>query len=160
MTEWDKYDSLLRPVRRVLRNDLEKLKRTSEIKKIGLYNDITENLERFEIKCIHIPEDVYNDTVSRFELARLLLAAESWVNQEDNPMVSEFRENELKLVEDFERYQIFNILSPDESVEKIARKKEGLYELITDYYEKGYNNLDTLLDDPSIMTDLKIAFAA
>jgi len=159
MAEWtDEYDRVLKVVERVLRYDLERLKRTPEIKRIELYNEIAENLERFETECITMPADIYNDAASRFALARLLLATSSWVNGEDNPVTSGFGENELKLVRDFERYHIFDILAIDEAVEKIARKKEGLYELITDYYELGYANLDTLLDDPTIMKDLKIAF--
>ena len=159
MAEWtDEYDRVLKVVERVLRYDLERLKRTPEIKRIELYNEISENLERFETECITMPADIYNDAASRFALARLLLATSSWVNHEDNPMTSGFGENELKLVRDFERYHIFDILTIDEAVEKIARKKEGLYELITDYYELGYANLDTLLDDPTILKDLKIAF--
>ncbi len=159
MAEWtDEYDRVLKVVERVLRYDLERLKRTPEIKRIELYNEIAGNLERFETECITMPADIYNDAASRFALARLLLATSSWVNEEDNPMTSGFGENELKLVRDFERYHIFDILSIDEAVEKIARKKEGLYELITDYYELGYANLDTLLDDPTILKDLKIAF--
>ena len=159
MAEWtDEYDRVLKVVERVLRNDLERLKRTPEIKRIELYNEIAGNLERFETECITMPADIYNDAASRFALARLLLATSSWVNGEDNPMTSGFGENELKLVRDFERYHIFDILTIDEAVEKIARKKEGLYELITDYYELGYANLDTLLDDPTILKDLKIAF--
>ena len=159
MAEWtDEYDRVLKTVERVLRYDLERLKRTPEIKRIELYNEIAGNLERFETECITMPADIYNDAASRFALARLLLATSSWVNREDNPMTSGFGENELKLVRDFERYHIFDILTIDEAVEKIARKKEGLYELITDYYELGYANLDTLLDDPTILKDLKIAF--
>ncbi|MHC1610483.1 MAG: hypothetical protein ACXQTW_02610, partial [Candidatus Methanospirareceae archaeon] len=159
MAEWtDEYDRVLKVVERVLRYDLERLKRTPEIKRIELYNETSENLERFETECITMPADIYNDASSRFALARLLLATSSWVNQEDNPMTSGFEENELKLARDFERYHIFDILTIDEAVEKIARKKEGLYELITDYYELGYANLDTLLDDPTILKDLKIAF--
>ena len=159
MAEWtDEYDRVLKVVERVLRYDLERLKRTPEIKRIELYNAIAGNLERFETECITMPADIYNDASSRFALARLLLATSSWVNQEDNPMMSGFGENELKLVRDFERYHIFDILTIDEAVEKIARKKEGFYELITDYYELGYGNLDTLLDDPTILKDLKIAF--
>lgn len=159
MAEWtDEYDRVLKTVERVLRYDLERLKRTPEIKRIELYNETSENLERFETECITMPADIYNDAASRFALARLLLATSSWVNGEDNPMTAGFGENELKLVRDFERYHIFDILTIDEAVEKIARKKEGLYELITDYYELGYANLDTLLDDPTILKDLKIAF--
>ena len=159
MAEWtDEYDRVLKVVERVLRYDLERLKRTPEIKRIELYNEIAGNLERFETECITMPADIYNDASSRFALARLLLATSSWVNREDNPMTSGFGENELKLARDFERYHIFDILAIDEAVEKIARKKEGLYELITDYYELGYANLDTLLDDPTILKDLKIAF--
>ncbi|CAD6493171.1 MAG: hypothetical protein DIAAKJNI_00446 [Candidatus Argoarchaeum ethanivorans] len=154
----DEYDMVLKVVERVMRYDLERLKRTHVKKRTELCTKIAEDLERFETECITMPVDIYNDAASRFALAKLLLATSSWVNREDNPMTSGFGENELKLVRDFERYHIFDILTIDEAVEKIARKKEGLYELITDYYELGYVNLDTLLDDPSIMKDLKIAF--
>ncbi|MEA1895655.1 MAG: hypothetical protein U9N36_10745 [Euryarchaeota archaeon] len=46
MAEWtDEYDRVLKVVERVLRYDLERLKRTPEIKRIELYNETSENLE-------------------------------------------------------------------------------------------------------------------
>ncbi len=55
-------------------------------------------------------------------------------------------DTELNLVKHLERYAAFEILSTEESVGRIGRKEAGLYELITEYYEKGYYNLDKILD--------------
>ena len=55
MAEWtDEYDRVLKVVERVLRYDLERLKRTPEIKRVELYNEIAGNLERFSHSCYEL----------------------------------------------------------------------------------------------------------
>lgn len=151
---------LLEPVDRILKNyDLVMLRRMDEYDRMEIWNDIQENQKKYEKSFIpKLESDLVQSVSNKFSLAKLLLAAAADANKEDNPIILTFSQEELALVEDFERYRIFDILSIDEAVEKIARKKEGLYELITEYYELGYANLDTLLDDPTILKDLKIAF--
>ena len=157
-TDWDCVKDLLRPVERVLSSDLEKLKRTDEQRRIEMWNNITSNLDKFEERvCGEVESDIQEEVSGKFSLARLLLATSAYVNGEDSQILRNFNEKELNLLKDLEKYAAFEILSIDESVERISRKEAGLYELITEYYEKGYNNLDDILDDPSILRDLKVA---
>ncbi|MDY6864880.1 MAG: hypothetical protein SVY15_02765 [Halobacteriota archaeon] len=157
-TDWGCIKELLRPVERVLGSDLEKLKRMDEIKRTEIWNNIASNLEKFEERvCGDVEADISEEISGKFSLARLLLATTAYVNCEDSQIIKKFNETELNLLKDLERYVAFEILSIDESVERIGRKEAGLYEMITDYYEKGYNNLDEILDDPSILRDLKVA---
>ena len=157
-TDWDCVKDLLRPVERVLSSDLEKLKRTDEQRRIEMWNNITSNLDKFEERvCGEVESDIQEEVSGKFSLARLLLATSAYVNGEDSQILKNFNEKELNLLKDLEKYAAFEILSIDESVERISRKEAGLYELITEYYEKGYNNLDDILDDPSILRDLKVA---
>jgi len=48
-------------------------------------------------------------------------------------------------------------VSIEEIVQRIARK-EDIYELVIDFYQREYSNLDKLLDDSDIQKDLKLAF--
>ena len=156
--DWDCIKGLLKPVERVLSNDLERLKRTDELKRFELWNSIASNPDKFEEGgCGDVERDIQEEILGKFSLARLLLATTAYVNGEDSPIKKCFNEVELNLLKDLERFVAFEILSIDECVERIGRKEAGLYELITDYYEKGYNDLDKILDDPSILRDLKIA---
>lgn len=150
---------LLKPVNLVLDHDLEKIRRMDIVRRTEMWNSIATNLQKFEEKkCGETGFDIQADVSGKFAIARLLLATAAYANSEDNLIIKDFNEIELNLLKDLERYTIFDIYSIDESTERIFRKECGLYELITEYYEKGYNNLDKILENPSILRDLKIAF--
>ncbi len=150
---------LLKPVNLVLDQDLEKIRRMDIVRRTEMWNSIAANQQKFEEKkCGETGYDIQADVSGKFSIARLLLATAAYSNEEDNLIIKDFNEVELNLLKDLERFTIFDIYSIDESADRIFRKEAGLYELITDYYEKGYNNLDKILENPSILRDLKIAF--
>ncbi|MBU4374445.1 MAG: hypothetical protein KJ714_08440, partial [Euryarchaeota archaeon] len=157
-TDWGCIKKLLKPVELVLDYDLERLKRIDKVKRIEMWNNIASSQEKFEEKiCGDIERDIQEEISGKLSLAKLMLATAAYVANEDTSIIKQFNETELNLLKDLERYVAFEILSVDESAGRIGRKEAGLYELITEYYEKGYYNLDKILDDPSIIRDLKVA---
>ena len=157
--DWKNLEEIIKPVDRVLDHDLERLRRTDEVKRIGLWNEIESSLNSFEEELSPtVPRDLKQHYVSKFTLARLLLAAASHISDERSIMMtSSFNEKEIALLQDFERYNVFDILSADEIREWIARRDE-LFTLVREIYEKQYTDLDGLLDAPEVQRDLKLAF--
>ena len=156
--DWQKLNEILSPVELVLDGDLEKLRRTDERKRAELWNKIETSQNTFENELLSsLPTDLRKDLGSKVSLAKLLVAAAAYANGEESPAVDNFNTKELELVQDFERYNVFDVLPIDEIVQRIARK-EDIYELIVDFYQRQYSNLDDLLDAPEIQRDLKLAF--
>ncbi len=157
--DWKSLEEIIKTVDRVLDYDLERLRRTDEVKRIGLWNEIESSLNSFEEELSPtVPPDLKQHYLSKFTLARLLLAAASHISDERSIMMtSSFNEKEIALLQDFERYNVFDILSADEIRERIARRDE-LFTLVREIYEKQYTNLDGLLDAKEVQRDLKLAF--
>lgn len=156
--EWDKVDEVMSPVRRVLNYDLERLRRTDEVKRIGFWNDIESSMNTFEEELLPgLPRDLGHHYVSESMLAKLLLGTASHVNGEDSDMANAFNDQELVLVQDFERLNTFDILSTDDICERIARRDE-LFSLVREIYEKQYGDLDRALDSAEVQRDIKLAF--
>ncbi len=157
-TDWKCIRDLLKPVEQVLGYDFEKLKRMDKIRRTEIWNNIVINQQKFEDGlCGEIERDINDEISGKFSLAKLVLGTAVYVNKEESPAIKEFNETELGLLRDFEKYNVFDILSIEEAVDKIARKGE-IYELIAEYYKKQYSHLDNILDHPEIQRDLKLAF--
>ena len=156
--DYKKLNDALAPVEVALGSDLEGLCRKDERERAELWNRIKTSQNTFENELISgLAPDLRRELGSKFSLAKLLVAAAAYANGEESPVVDNFNRKELELVQDFERYNIFDVLSTEEIVQRIARK-EDIYELIKDFYQGQYSNLDVLLDDPEIQRDLKLAF--
>jgi len=153
-------EKLLEPVNRILKGyDFIKLRRTSDVDRIEMWNRIEEARKRYEEDFVpKLDNDLVQNSSSKFSLAKLLLAAVADTNNEDNSIIGDFSREELDLIEDFEKLRVFDILSTNDAIDKIKRKEGGFYELIVDYYEKQYSNLDKILESPDILTELQIAF--
>ena len=156
--DWDELSKILSPVDQTLKCDLEELRRKDERERTDLWNRIATSQNTFNNDYLSVlAPDLRNELSSKFRLARLFLAAALWINNEDSSILDEFNQKELDLVQDFERFNVFDVLTIEEIVQRIARR-EDIYELIVDFYQKQYSDLDTLLDDPDIQRDLKLAF--
>ncbi|MBU4222248.1 MAG: hypothetical protein KKA10_11665 [Euryarchaeota archaeon] len=151
---------LLKPVYQVLSYDLEKLKRMDRTRRTEIWNNIVANQQKFEDEiCGDVEDDIKEDINGKFSLSKLLLGTTAYENQEESlsSLLSKgLKEIELGLLKEFEKYNVFDILSIEEAVDKIARKGE-IYELIAEYYKKQYSDLDKILDHPEIQRDLKVA---
>lgn len=156
--DWEKLEQSMKPVEIVLDYDLEKLRRTDTVKRIGLWNEIESSLASFdEDVSFNLDDDLRRNYRGKFALAELLISTASRLNNEDSTTMGSFNEKEMLLIQDFERYNVFDILSVDEIVERIVRRDE-LFSLVREIYEKQYTDLDTLLDAPEVQQNLKLAF--
>lgn len=160
--EWKCVGELLEPVELVLTDGLESLKREDEITRTELWNNIANNLTKFKTKkCGDVKKqnDVYEQVLAKFRMAQLLLYTVAFENNEDNQAIKNaFKLVEMNLLIDLERFIEFEKRPTDQIVNSIGRKEGGLYELITEYYEKGYTDLDNLWKDKNISIDLRLAF--
>ncbi|MGB5925587.1 MAG: hypothetical protein WBH01_05775 [Dehalococcoidia bacterium] len=155
---WQRLEEILRPVELTLDSDIEKLRRIDERKRAEQWNKIEANQNIFENELLSgLPADLRMELGSKFTLGKLLLATAAYVNREESPVIDNFNRKELDLVQDFERYNLFDVLSIEEIVQRIARR-EDIYELVIDFYQMEYSNLDKLLDDADIQKGLKLAF--
>jgi len=157
-TDWECVKKCLKPVELVLDDDLETHKRTDRTRRTELWNNIVANSQKLKDgACGDLEKDISQEISGKIRLAKLLLATAAFEIKEDNPIIGEFNETELNLIKELERFALFEHRSIEENVGSIYRHQEGFYELITDYYEKGYSNLDSIWKNQSILMDLKRA---
>lgn len=151
-------DELLRPAELVLSRGLEGIRRRDETERIDLWNRIKENQSKFEEEFLGVlARDLEEEMSGRFCLARLILIAAAYRNGENSLTTGDYNDTEIEMVQDFEKFNVFDVLDTKEIVERIARK-EDIYELVIEFYHKEYMKLDDILDNPEIQRDLKLAF--
>lgn len=157
-TDWKCIKELLKPVDYVLGYDLAKLRREDTWKRKEMWNIIAINEGKFEKGvCGEISREIIKEISGKFSLARLLLATVAYVKKEDDQIIKKFNQVELNLLIDIEKFVVFENRPIEDSVGSIYRKENGLFELITEYYEKGYTNLDNIWEDQSVLLDLRRA---
>ena len=155
-TDFQKLSEVMGPVDVVLSLDLEGLRRRDERERAELLNRVIRSQNNFQNEFLSgLAQDLRQELGSRYTMARLLLAAAADANGEYNPILDDFNRTELDLVQDFERFNIFDVLKPDEIVQRIAWE-EDIYDLIIEFYKKEYSKLDNILENPGIQRDLKI----
>lgn len=142
----------------VLDEDLVQLRKTDEEDRVDLWNQIEHSKRTFDEEFARrLPRDIASHSRSQFAFARLLLAAAAHLNKEESAITDRFSQEELDLVKDFEKFNVFDVLSTDELVDRIHRKGD-IYNLVMEFYKGQWSDLDLLLDDPEIEKDLKYAF--
>ena len=128
--DYKRLNEILGAAEVALSSGLEGLRRKDERERIELWNRIRSSQSNFEEEFLSVlAPDLKVEMASRFCLARLFLAAAADVNGEDSMITDDFNRKELDLVQDFERYNIFDVLSTEEIVQRIVRK-EDIYDLI------------------------------
>jgi hypothetical protein len=156
--DWERFEQITGSLKVVLESDLEHLRRMDEVKRIGIWNQIEHNQSIFEEEFARrLPRDIMMHSKSEFSFAKLLLAAAAHINNEKNSITESFSEKELALVKNYEKFNVFDILSTDEIVERIHRRGD-IYQIVREFYEGQYSDLDRLLDDPEIEKGLRYAF--
>jgi hypothetical protein len=157
-TDMNKITQLRQPAEQVLNYGLEKLRNVADIKRASLWNQIqcSENLVERGFLA-DLTEESRGAITSEFILARLLLATAANVNHDQPAIVRQFSGKELALIQNMEKFNVFDILSVEEIADRMDRKKD-LRNLALDFYQNEFNQLDDLLDSPEIQKNLKIAF--
>jgi len=143
----------------VLDEDLAALQKLPDRDRIERYNSIKADEEEFvwefSKEYDRLTDSEREDVRGDFRLARLLLAA-SFYDEGSVPraMAEDFVDTELQAVLEFERYKRFDVLSEDEIEEKIRRMEGEVYELVTEYTSTQIANMDELMDDPDVQSDV------
>jgi len=152
----DKINELLRPANRILNDDIAILKREDEEDLFGLWNEIKSNFDDFmENHSNSMPEDIERDSRAKFRYAMLKIVAAFYVNgKERKGITNKFSEREKHLVVDLEEFKVFNFLTVAVIIDKVARSEGKIYDLVEKYIEKGYGNMDKVLDDNEIPKDI------
>jgi len=152
-------EELLRPAEIVLQEDLESLRRTySEEERVEFWNMVRKAYKDFILECsTRLSTEVSKLIKGKYMLAMLLLAASFKLNgEEQEPIIGMFKEEEYRLLQDFEEFKVFDSLDIDTIVEFIKRREGKVYELVRKYYERQYNMLDKAWGP--LMGDLATAF--
>jgi archaellum component FlaC len=139
-------ESLMSPVRLVLGFDLETLARDfTEEERLHFYNQVSSSYKKYLLNCSSkFSRETDRAMRGEFTLARLLLAASFKVNGEDHPDITgRFREDEYRILFDFEDMKIIDYLSVEDIVEFIERREGKVYEVVKNYYDRQYYMLDT-----------------
>lgn len=155
---YTRLKEVIAPMEMVLSLDLEGLRRKDETERIGLWNQVKASQITFEADFLGtLPRDLKQKLLSRYQLSKLLLAATAAANGEDSSLLTSFNDREIALVREFEKFNIFDVLTTDDLVERIARR-EDIYELVIDFYKQEYSHLDDILEASDIQRDLKYGF--
>ena len=156
-----RVEEVLKPAEIVLQEDLESLRRTySEEERVEFWNMVRKAYKDFILKCsTELPQDLVKLVKGKYRLAMLLLAASFKLNGEgQDDIIGMFREEEYRILQDFEEFKVFDSLDIDAIVEFIKRREGRVYELVRRYYERQYNMLDRSWGP--LMGDLAAAFEA
>ncbi len=154
----NKLKQIKQPVVTVLNYDLEKLRRESDAKRGILWNQIKSNEMQLEREFMaNLSAEELRQISIEFTLAKLLLATAARSNGERTPVIKNFSDKELDLISNFERFNVFDILSTDEIADRMSRR-EDVYNLAMGFYKNEYAKVDEMLDAPQIQKYLKIAF--
>ncbi len=139
-------DRILSTCDRVLEEDLEALRRLyTREELIEEWNRVRAARRMLREKCL---TDLHGHAAARralgkCTLAMLLVAAALRGRGDEIPGVTDvFSPEEYRIIEDLEKYKVFDYLDIDEIVEYIERREGKVYEFVKEYYAKQYNALD------------------
>ena len=152
-------DEIVKPAEMVLQEDLESLRRTySEEERVEFWNMVRKAYKDFMLGCsTRFSPEVVRLVKGKLRLAMLLLAASFKLNGEgQESIIRMFKEEEYRILQDFEEFKIFDSLDVDTIVEFIKRREGKVYEAVKKYYDRQYNALDTAWGP--LMGDLLTAF--
>ena len=122
--DYQRLEEVLTPVELVLNGDFEGLRRKDERERTELWNKIKQSHSTFESDFfLGLSPDLRQELANRYTLSQLLLATAAYANQEESAVMDIFNIKELELVKDFEKFNVFDILSTDEIVQRAARRE-------------------------------------
>jgi hypothetical protein len=149
---------IIQPIDLVLKYDLENLRRENELKRASLWNQV-ETSNKLYVKefLASQPVESKDKISSEFMLAKLLLSTAAKLNNDQPLIVKQFNEFELALITEFEKFNVFDILSAEQIADRLNQRKD-LRELAFSFYENENIKLDAILESKDIRKDLKIAF--
>ena len=154
-----KLKQIKQPVDLVLGYGLEQLRLENEIKRASLWNQIESSQTLIDKGyLIDQSQGSRDQTISEFVLAKLLLATAAKLNNEKTPVIKQFNDAELNLIIEFEKFNLFDILSVEEIADRMYRRKD-LRDLALGFYQIEFRKADDLLESQNVRKDIKIALS-
>lgn len=137
--------------------NLEQLRREGEAVRREWWAEVEK--DRAEYTSLRYDPDQFLE--SNFALARLKLAASFRENGELMPPGHGFRDEELELLKDFERYIVYDRLSVEDIRDFVRNGTEdgrGIIALARNAAVSGYDHMYRLMQQRSLPNDLALAF--
>ncbi|WP_297071286.1 hypothetical protein [Thermococcus sp.] len=147
---------LLRATERVLKQGRDILVEDFETRK-GLWKQVLDAYSRYlEGECGDFLSDLDNTFRAKFEAALAVLAWSFGKKAEDFPPAKErFSEREISLVDEILRYNVFEITTKEDILEKLYRRESDTVQLLRTYYLGMDRWIEEQLEDPEIKLPLR-----
>ncbi|MHC1592862.1 MAG: hypothetical protein ACXQT1_02130 [Methermicoccaceae archaeon] len=150
--------ALLKPAKRVNGIDGPTLDAESTDKRVEWWNEIKQNLGQYlDGKCGQFYDTLDNAHKAELYLALLRLASSFQRKAEDFPPAEMFSERELMALEKLERFNAFDILTPDDVERRLVSGDRNMAELLSEYYTALRGQVDGMLDEPEIKLPVRAA---
>ncbi|AUV81916.1 hypothetical protein C2R22_09855 [Salinigranum rubrum] len=157
----DRLRGLLQLQEAVIDEDLASLGRMPTDSRVERYRRLAREEEEFVFDYpASCPDQLTSaereELRSRFRLARLFVYASFENRNEPVPteLDGDFAPVEVQAAIDFERYKSFDALSEEGIEERIRRMDGEVYTLAKEYHSTQLDDLDALLDDPTVQRDV------
>lgn len=148
-------EKLLLPAKRVLKAGPQ-IKYEVFERRVELWNQIRTNSDRYQDgECGTFLQDLDSHFCSQFDAALVALAVSMKANGESFSGARIFSDEELKLYERIERYNVFEILTENDVKKRLMQRDEKVLELLHDYYIEMDTWVDTSLGNPEIRLTLR-----
>ena len=148
-------EKLLEPARLVLKTGVQ-LQVEAYERRVGLWNEVRTNQDRFlREECGTFLDEVDLHMRSQFDAALVALAAAFLANSEEFRQTSRFSAGEVRIWQEIERYNLFEILSQDEIRNRLLKRDADLLSLFSEYYRKMDTYVEETLRDDTIRLTLR-----
>ncbi|ADT84371.1 hypothetical protein [Thermococcus barophilus] len=148
--------NLLRPAERVLRQGRDVTVEDFETRK-SLWERIQDSYSRYlEGECGDFLRDLDSTFRAKFEAALAVLAWSFWKKGEAFPPAEKsFSEREIGLIDEILKYNVFEITTMEDILEKLYRRDEETLQLLKTYYLGVDRWIEEQLEDPEIKLPLR-----
>ena len=148
-------EKLLAPARMVLKSGTQ-LQMEAYERRVGLWNEVRTNQDRFlREECGTFLDEVDMHIRSQFDAALVALAAGFLANKDDFRQASRFSAEEIQIWQQVERYNLFEILTKDEILNRLLKRDADLLSLFSEYYRTMDTYVEETLHNDKIRLTLR-----
>ncbi|MHC1597860.1 MAG: hypothetical protein ACXQT3_06065 [Methermicoccaceae archaeon] len=149
---------LLKPAKRVNGLDGPTLDAEGMERRVQWWNEVKESLERYlDGECGQFYDQLDASHKAELYLALLRLASSFQRRGESFPPAEMFSQRELMALERLERFNAFDILTPDDVKRRLVSGDRNMAELLREYYTALRGQVDGMLDEPEIKLPVRAA---
>jgi hypothetical protein len=125
-------------------------------KRVQLWNDIKQNQDIYESgECGKILDVIDKDYRATYDFALLILARSFNETADEFPASQVFSEEELKIYEKIEKYNVFEISTKEDIKKRVIAKDKNLLGLFEEYYVKMDKWVEETIDNSDMRLTLR-----